>query len=140
MQQESFDTTVQKTNIWIKDLMEEEGWEDKHKAYLAMRAVLHALRDRLGLQEAVHLSAELPMLVRGFYFEGWDPSGKPEKIKTKKDFLNRILKELPNDPELDPERVARTVFSLLDEKISHGEIDDVKSSLPLEIRELWPKH
>jgi uncharacterized protein (DUF2267 family) len=33
--------------------------------------MLHALRDRLPPEIAVHLSAQLPMLVRGIYYEGW---------------------------------------------------------------------
>ena len=50
-----FDTTVQKTNIWLNDLMKVLGWQDRHKAYLALRATLHALRDRLTVDEVAHL-------------------------------------------------------------------------------------
>lgn len=135
---ETFDTTIQKTNIWLKDLMEEEGWEDKHKSYLAMRAALHALRDRLTPQEASQLASELPMLVRGFFYEGWSPANKPKKIHSKKEFLDFVSEELPPDPELDPERVARGVFSMLARHVSKGEIKDIKSTLPPVIRELWP--
>lgn len=135
---ETFDTTIQKTNIWLKDLMDEEGWEDIHKSYLAMRAALHALRDRLTPEEASQLASELPMLVRGFYYEGWSPANKPKKLHTKQEFLNYLAEGLPEDPELDPERVARGVFAILAKKISRGEIQDVKKTLPPEIRELWP--
>ena len=138
-QVEGFDTTIQKTNVWLKDIMEQEGWEDKHRAYVALRAVLHALRDRLGLEEAVHLASELPMLVRGFYFDGWEPSGKPERIRSKEKFLNRISEELPNYPDLDPEHLARSVFSLLSEKIGGGEVKNIISTLPKGIRDLWPE-
>jgi uncharacterized protein (DUF2267 family) len=135
---ETFDTTIQKTNIWLKDLMDEEGWEDIHKSYLAMRAALHALRDRLTPEEASQLASELPMLVRGFYYEGWSPANKPKKLHTKQEFLKYLAEGLPDDPELDPERVARGVFAILAKKISRGEIQDVKKTLPPEIRELWP--
>ncbi len=67
---ESFDTTVQKTNIWLKDIMQEEGWEDRHKAYLVLRSVLHAVRDMLTIDEAAHLGSQLPMLLRGVYYDG----------------------------------------------------------------------
>ena len=69
---EVFDTTIQKTQVWLNDLMSELDWEDKpHKAYMALRTVLHALRDRLMVVVAVQLGAQLPMLIRGFYYEGW---------------------------------------------------------------------
>ena len=42
-----FDRTVHKTNSWLNELMEILGWSDRHKAYLALRVTLHALRDRL---------------------------------------------------------------------------------------------
>jgi uncharacterized protein (DUF2267 family) len=72
-----FDTTLQKTNHWLKELMRLLDWNDRQKAYLALRATLHALRDRLPLEETAQLGAQLPMLVRGFYYEGWDPGDKP---------------------------------------------------------------
>lgn len=76
---EIFGNTLQKTHLWLDDLMAELGWQDRHKAYLALRAVLHTLRDRLTVEEAAHLGAQLPMLIRGFYYEGWDPKRQAGK-------------------------------------------------------------
>ncbi|MCU1278118.1 MAG: hypothetical protein JWM53_1664 [bacterium] len=132
---ETFDTTVQKTNRWIHELMAELGWEDKQKTYLAMKATLHALRDRLTVDEVAQLGAQLPMLGRGFFYEGWHPAGKPLKERHKTEFLARIDHELKRG---DPERVARAVFAVLAKRISEGEIADVKQVLPSELRELWP--
>ena len=53
----ALDHSVQQTNIWLKTLGEELHWEDRHDAYRALRAVLHALRDRLTAEQAVHLGA-----------------------------------------------------------------------------------
>jgi uncharacterized protein (DUF2267 family) len=138
MAMETFESTVQKTNIWIKDLMDEEGWDDSHKAFLALKAVLHALRDRLTADEAAQLASELPMLLRGYYFDGWSPAHKPVKIHTKEEFLNYLAKELPYDPELEPERVLKAVFAVLAKRISQGEISDIKNMLPREFLDLWP--
>ena len=137
---ESFNTTVQKTNIWLREIMDEEGWNDRHKAYIALRAVLHALRDRLVVDEAVHLGSQLPMLLRGMYFEGWDPSKTPLKIKTREEFLAYIEMRLEHvQPGMDAEKALSVVLNLLSRKISAGEIEDVKHSLPADIRKLWPE-
>jgi uncharacterized protein (DUF2267 family) len=133
-----FDTTVQKTNLWLKDLMAALGWEEKQKAYDALRAVLHALRDRLTVEEVAQLGAQFPMLVRGIYYEGWNPTGKPERIRHKDQFLDRIRQQFKPDEFVDPERIARAVFTVLENRVSEGEIEDVESTLPTELRDLWP--
>lgn len=134
-----FDHTIQTTNLWLKELMDELETDDRHRAYLALRSVLHALRDRLTVDEAAHLGAQLPMLVRGIYYEGYHPANKPLKERTREEFLAHIVEQFRKDPEVDPERIARAVFTLLDEKIAKGEIEDVRHSLPKPIRELWPE-
>ena len=133
-----FDTTIQKTNSWLHDLMQALLWPDRHKVYLALRATLHALRDRLTVEEVAHLGAQLPMLIRGFYYEGWDPTGKPLRERHKEQFLARIEQQFNDDDSIDPEVVARAVFFVLGHRVSEGEIEDVKQILPAEIRHLWP--
>lgn len=136
---EVFDTTLQKTHTWLNDVMAELGWEDdRHKAYLALRTVLHALRDRLTVEEAVQLAAQLPMLVRGFYYEGWKPSNKPLKERHKEEFLAHIRGAFKDDEGINPERIVRGVFRVLSWRITRGEISDIKHLLPAELRELWP--
>jgi uncharacterized protein (DUF2267 family) len=132
-----FNRTVHKTNAWLKEVMRALGGEDRHAAYLALRATLHMLRDRLTVEEVAQLGAQLPMLVRGFYYEGWDPTDKPVRERSFDGFLAGIAMELPND--LDPEQAARAVFAVLAARISEGEIDDVAHMLPTSIRALWPR-
>jgi uncharacterized protein (DUF2267 family) len=132
-----FDRTVHKTNNWLNELMEVLGWHDRHRAYLALRVTLHALRDRLIVEEVAQLAAQLPMLVRGFYYEGWDPTDKPLKERSKEEFLARIEEYFSGDDPVDAEQVARSVFTVLSNRITEGEIEDVKHVLPIEIAELW---
>jgi uncharacterized protein (DUF2267 family) len=135
---EVFDTTVHKTNNWLNELMRVLEWNERRRAYLGLRATLHALRDRLTVEETAQFAAQLPMLIRGFYYEGWDPTGKPLKDRHKERFLARINQEFRGDGPIDPEKVARGVFTVIAERVSEGEIEDVKHVLPAEIRELWP--
>ena len=134
---EVFDSTLQLTNSWLKRLMEDLHTEDRHQAYRALRAVLHALRDRLTVDEAAHLGAQLPMLVRGVYYEGWHPAGKPRREHGREAFVDHVRAEL-RDPRLDPTRVVTAVFALLAERITAGEIEDVRHVLPAPVRALWP--
>jgi uncharacterized protein (DUF2267 family) len=133
-----FDRTIHKTNNWLNELMEILGWHDRHKAYLALRVTLHGVRDRLTVEEGAQLGAQLPMLIRGFYYEGWDPTGKPLKVRHKEEFLARVEEQFSGDDQVDAEQVARAVFTLLSNRITEGEIEDVKHVLPAELRELWP--
>ncbi len=132
-----FDSTLQTTNIWLNDVLERLGWQDHHRAYHALRAVLHALRDRLPVDQVAALAAQLPMLVRGFYYEGWHPHGKPVKERHKEEFLAHIAAAFRDEPDVDPEQVTRAVFQVLSNHVSSGEIEGVKRSLPTEIRSLW---
>ncbi|WP_337845780.1 DUF2267 domain-containing protein [Thermus sp.] len=138
---EVFDTTLHKTHTWLKEVMEELGTEDRHRAYMALRAVLHALRDRLTVEEVAQLAAQLPMLIRGFFYEGWDPTGKPLKERHLEAFLEHVARELktPSGPAVDPERAARAVFKVLAHRISQGEIADIRGLLPKELKALWPE-
>ncbi len=133
-----FDTTIQKTNTWLHDLMGRLAWQDQHRAYLALRATLHALRDRLTVEEVAQLGAQLPMLVRGFYYEAWDPTGKPLHARHREQFYLHLRQQFKGDDSIDPERVTRAVFALLANRISAGEIEDIQHVLPAEIRDLWP--
>lgn len=135
----AFDRTLQKTHRWLGEIALEMQWQEQEQAYAALRAVLHALRDRLLPEEAVHLSAQLPMLIRGFYFEGWHPSGKPLKYRHKADFLDRVQREAPGIDAYELERVVTTVFQRLSAEMPSGELEQVRNQLPEEIRALWPQ-
>ena len=136
---EVFDASLQKTQIWINDLMSELGWEDRpQKTCLALRTALHTLRDRLTVEEAVHLGAQLPILIRGVYYEGWKLTGKPVKERHKTEFLGHIAAVFRDDDTVDPEKVMRAVLKVLARHISAGETEDVKHLLPKTLQELWP--
>lgn len=135
----TFDNTVQTTNAWLNDLMLELGKDDKHLAYSAMRSVLHALRDRLTVEHASALGAQLPMLVRGFYYEGWRPHGKPSRERRKDEFLAKIRHEMRRGPALNPsesEFVARAVLHTVKRHLGNGTMERIRKALPKDLRQL----
>lgn len=134
----AFDETVQLSNLWLNELMEAVDWDDKQRAYRLLRATLHALRDRLSAHEAVQLGAQLPMLIRGLYYDGWHMRDVIPSERTKNAFLDRIEAAFAQDPNSDTEALVTEVFRLFARRISKGEIEDVQHMLPPEVRALWP--
>lgn len=133
-----FTQTLAKTKEWLEDVQEELHLDEPHDAYVSLRAVLHMLRDRLTVEEAADLGAQLPMIVRGFYYEGWSPAGKPVKIRSEDDFLEGVEEELQRDV-MDARGVTLGVFRMLQRRISMGELNDIKSTLPKSLLTLWPE-
>ncbi|HEX7074850.1 MAG TPA: DUF2267 domain-containing protein, partial [Hyphomicrobiaceae bacterium] len=129
---EVFDKTLQTTNLWLNEIGQDIG-PDKQRCYHALRAVLFALRDRLTVDEAADLSAQLPMLIRGIFYEGYRPSTMPQRIRTRDEFLAKINEHLQNIRPLGADEAARAVFRVLDKNIPAGEMNEVKQMLPPEI-------
>jgi uncharacterized protein (DUF2267 family) len=131
------ETAVHATEDWVDDLMRRLGWHDRERVYLALLAALHALRDVLGRDEAVFLAAQLPVLLRGLYYEGWHPAARPT-TRSRSVFLERIHDGLHRDPGVDAEQVARCVFALLAARLPAAEIEDAKAATPSALHNLWP--
>ena len=136
---DTFDKTVQESNLWLKDVMERLNTYDRRHAYSTMRAVLHALRDRIGPENAAHLGAQLPMLLRGLFYEGWDPTGKPTKERHESAFLAHIARELPHAAwPGEIEQGALAVLDVLSKHIDRGATVKLVAILPMDLRRFWP--
>ena len=85
-----FDKTVNETHHWLREISEQMNHPDQQMAYHALRGVLTSLRDRLPADSAADLAAQLPTLVRGVYYEGYHPAGKPDKGEDLDEFLRRV--------------------------------------------------
>jgi len=132
-----FAETIEKTGFWLEELAQDLGDASLQRAYSVLRAVLHALRDRLTVDEAVDLGAQLPMLVRGFYYEGWRPGSRPSKYRHKEEFLQHVSELYRGLEEPEREQAVRAVFRLLAGHVTGGELKHVRDQLPPELRALW---
>ncbi len=133
------DSTVASGRLWLHELMAklELPEEDAGRGLHALRAGLHAIRDRLPAAEVVDLGAQLPALIRGIYYEGWRLGNDPSRIHNREDLLDRVGRELQQDKRFAPIAVLKAVIEILKEHVSEGEIADVVSTLPRSIAELW---
>ena len=132
-----FDKTVQTTNIWLDEIMEKMG-PDRHVAWHILGAVLRALRDRIPVDEAAHLAAQLPLLIRGTYYDQWHPAAGVKKSRTEEEFVEHVADGLKDTRPVNAREAARTVFSVLERHITRGQVDKVIAALPSHIRGLWP--
>ncbi|MDB5166602.1 MAG: hypothetical protein JWM37_674 [Candidatus Saccharibacteria bacterium] len=134
-----FSTTFDKTNHVLQTIEQSYGWpkERREQSYDALRAVLHAMRDRLTVAEAADFAAQLPMLIRGIYYEGWNPSKVPLKMD-REEFLRRVQQNFPYEIEGGMDKLVPTVLTALKEFVSEGEFDDIRSILPKDLVGLVP--
>ncbi len=134
----SIDHSTQVTAEWLNEICDRLDWADNRRAYLLLRTVLHGLRDWMTVDEAADLAAQLPLLVRGIYYEGWNPSATPAHPRAKADFMERVEQAFNKEPLDDPDGAVAAVFAILEKHVSKGEVDQVRKAMRKEIRELWP--
>ncbi|MCA1369715.1 DUF2267 domain-containing protein [Bradyrhizobium sp. BRP14] len=133
----AFDKTLQLTNVWLDEIMEHQG-PDRQRAWHILSAVLHTVRDRLPADLAAHLSAQLPLLVRGAYYDQYEPSKQPTQSRTLDEFLGQVKDELAFTRPVDAKEAVQTVFHVLSHHLDPGEIRKIRDSLPQDVRALWP--
>lgn len=131
-----FQTANQQAIAWVKDMMAELQSTNPHDALHALRAGLQALRDRLTVPEAAQLAAQLPLLIRGLYFQDWSPQGKPLRIRHREDFIALVRERYAPRSMVSAEQIVRATFRVLSRHVSQGEITDIMMILPEEIVEL----
>lgn len=134
-----FESSLDKTNLILKDIEQAYNWppERRNQSYAALRTVLHLLRDRLPMEESVEFAAQLPLVLRGVYFDGWEPSNVPIKL-SREDFLFEVRRNFRYDLDGGPEQVVRVVLDALRRHVTEGEWNDVKSNMPQDIGHLIP--
>jgi uncharacterized protein (DUF2267 family) len=132
-----FDRTVQVTNIWLNEIMDELG-PDRHFAWHVLGAVIRPLRDQLPPDMAVHLGAELPILVRGTYYDGWHTPAERDEAANADEFLRKVSAGLATTRVVAPEAAVRAVFAVLSRHLDPHQVTKVRNCLSESVRTLWP--
>jgi uncharacterized protein (DUF2267 family) len=132
----AFDKTLQTTNVWLDEIMASLG-PDRQLAWKVLSTVLHKLRDNLTVETAAHLGAELPLLVRGAYYDQYEPARQPARCRSRDEFVAEVAEWLTDARPVDAEDAVRAVFAVLSHHVDPGQIAKIGGVLPEPIRELW---
>lgn len=132
----SLDSSIMKTSTWMADIDQELGTntDNRQLAYRVARAWLHCLRDRLTVEVAANFAAQLPELLRGVFYDGWNPGHLPGRYG-RDEYVARFVQEARVGNN-DVGKVAKAVTAVAREHISAGIIDEAFALLPADLRML----
>jgi uncharacterized protein (DUF2267 family) len=134
---DSVERSVHKTNEWLAELEAElRGSGDREEAWRVLRAYLQLLRDELTMDESAQLAAQLPLVLRGALYEGFDPGHQPVKLRHREDFLARLAERARLQGSGEAAHAAEAATRVLQRRVTAGELDDVLTQLPSELREV----
>jgi uncharacterized protein (DUF2267 family) len=130
------DNAAQSANVWVNEVDYRTDWGNKQRSYRLLRQVLHVIRDHLSVDEAAQLGAQLPMLIRGIYYDGWNPSASQATLRDPTAFVEKVQEAFSADPMEDAAKAIAAVIDVLDAHVSEGEMEDVKNTFSKKIRAL----
>ena len=133
---EVFDKTIQTTHVWLNEITEVIG-PDRELAWKVLYTVLHKLRDRLTLGVAAHLGAQLPLLIRGAYYDQFQPAKQPSSCRDLDEFVAEVQEWLADVRPVNGRDAVDAVFATLSRHVPEGQLAIVRNALPASIRDRW---
>jgi uncharacterized protein (DUF2267 family) len=136
-----FDKYAAVGNRFVKDVAEELN-VSRNSAARIMKAVLHAVRDRLPPDDAIQFAQGLPMALKAVFIDQYDPSRTPVVIRRAHDFLDYIFYKDEFSANVDfpdqdsVEDALRGVFNVLECYMDPAQIEHIKHMMGQEIVEL----
>ena len=133
---EVFDKTLETTHVWLNEIMKDLG-PDRQVAWKVLSVVLRKLRDRLPIGLAAHLGAQLPILIRGIYYDQFEPGKLPTECNSREEFVAEVAEWLTDIRPVDPDAAVRSAFKVLSHHVDPGQIAKVREALPRSLRQSW---
>lgn len=133
-----FDRTVHEAHDWVNELSARLGWTSERDALRLLRTVLCKIRDHLPVNEMAQFSAQLPIMLRGMYFEGWQPKNTPIHQRDIAEFIKAVEDQVGDVLDYRGETDIKAVFDVINARISEGEVADVRANLPRALQDMWP--
>lgn len=136
----SLDRAVQNTILWLNEIQTQLQWEDRDTVYKATKAVLQSIRDLLPYEELFHFSANLPMVMKGMMFDGFNPiENKKEKVRTEVEFYNQVQTYYDSQRRdlISGKDATIGVVNTLIDRVGEGEMKKVADNMPLKLKPLF---
>ncbi|WP_156370854.1 DUF2267 domain-containing protein [Nocardia arizonensis] len=126
-----FAPAMQVAHRWVRAVADGLDTDDLVFANRALRAWMHTVRDRIGVAASAHLTAQLPEILRGEYYEGWVPSHVPVRHGPAS-FVDQFARTAGIDrDEVGP--VAGAITAVLSELFSPGQMNRIFTVLPMRV-------
>jgi uncharacterized protein (DUF2267 family) len=135
---EVFDKTLHTTNLWLDEINAEIG-PDRHLAWHVLGAVLRSIRDEMQVEQSAHFGAQLPLLIRGAYYDQYRPAAQPATARSHDDFIARIQHDMDGSRPVNVQQAATAVMRTLNRHVTGGQVRKVRDSLPKGVRAMWPE-
>jgi len=140
-----FDDTVQQTNHWLNEIIDHAGDAPdgdvdealRKRAYNALHAVLLTLRNRLPTELSANLAAQLPLLVRGIYYDQYEPEEQPTVYRADGEFYAHVDRNVDPQFHFGAEASTKAVFAVLSKNLPAGIIEKIRVALPEDVRSTW---
>lgn len=130
------DQTTQKANLWLEDMAAELG-VTSDRAYEALTATLHVIRDCLPPDSALRFADQLPPAFRGAYLDGWMRRAEPACWESPEEFVHALQTQLPIDFPVEADAVAQAVIEAMLSHMACSEVAKMVAHMPEPIRVLW---
>jgi uncharacterized protein (DUF2267 family) len=131
------DNSVPKANEWVMDFMAELQINETGLARQLLSSTLHAMRDRLSFPDAEKLGAQLPLVMREHFHQGWSPGKDLLRSGSREEFFHRMRRYSRGPIPVEEERAVRAFYRVLSQRISEQDIEDIADILPEELQDLW---
>ena len=95
------------------------------------------MRDRLPVELSAHLGSQMPLLIRGAYYDQYKPAAQPTLCRSEKEFTAEVAEWLSDVRPVDPNLAIAAVLCCLDHHVDPGQVAKVKGALPKQLRQMW---
>lgn len=138
----NFNQYAREGNAFLKDYAKNINMvEDTDKAGRILSSILHGLRELIPVEESLQLISQFPMFLKAVYVNRWK-LGEKKKVKNMTEFIDLIrdLNGVTGMNDFGSEEIAENyinvTFMLLRKYVSLGELEDIRTVLPKELKSI----